>query len=138
MPFCYFPSAFVAGNNILWHGMPLWSVGCAPSQLHVHTLSPCCWGEVRDKKNTDPVQAVLRDSKNILVLSNCFQHRCKTLSHRINKEENYPSQSQPILHCLFPKKKNLSFFCFVSRLLIMFSWSMLSHMLFRWRTANCS
>lgn len=40
--------------------------------------------------------------------------------------------------CIAYFLKNIFFFSFVSHLLIIFSWSVLSHMLFHWRTADCS
>lgn len=68
-----FSTTFIAGHNVIWCGISLWSAGisCPSSvsfQLLVHH-QPTHWGAVGSGKGLDAVGALLSNNKNITGLS---------------------------------------------------------------------
>lgn len=65
---------FIGQHDVMWHGTSFWTAGvicpsCVTSQPLVHPQSACCRGRVRNRESRDAVQALLRDTQNISLLS---------------------------------------------------------------------
>lgn len=70
-PLLLLPPASYAEHVSIWYGISLWSlrVTCpgVPSQLLLHSHTPCWWGDMRGRKGLGSGWVLLRDKENIPV-----------------------------------------------------------------------